>query len=276
MEEFILLFVKWPSVLVSAFFGALFVTIGSLIGLLVFRGRQKSWVTAIPTIIGFIVGFQLAQYISQRVEVYKSVQVALPEMKKVKLFALIISDNPGSSQRLDTILENSALRDGSRDGVFRAAREFVRPYLEDYTLNSPPGPIYRMLQQHAQVIGELVSQPEACVKYYLGAPTDPATLEKEAQMKVEVVEAAIKTRDKLQRPAGNSEIFSSLADIYRQKSFEVGNIQRIPDVYSLPPSEGCAVANQYMQSLTSLGQDRGAFIFKSILSNGTFDPNAAR
>lgn len=269
--------------IVGAIFGAIAALVGIVVGKLLARVLKNDSVTKWTIIVFIAASTQLPRILKPYFEeTYGGaqkealVETVLQELEKQKLFSVIFQHHPearsGLAEEMARVLDDSP--EANAQALLQVqplVTEMVDQYYNKYLQDAPDEQIAALLKRNYEALVQFKSKPELCVGYYLGLPiTSPADipadfLEKEQNMKVDIIIGAITNPSPLSREASTDEIVDILAQVYAQKNYNLENLGKLDVIQTLDPNEGCGVAIELADVLASLDAKTGALVYKSII-----------
>lgn len=267
LEEFGIFFLSVPTWMIAAVLGAIAAPLGYGIG---------SWLKnpRVGSAICLAAAVQLVSPAQAAVRrEYGGMAMVRELEQKEHLFAVLFRLHPEARTELAAKIQ--ALLNGpleqQRVGAQNASAEIVGRYFQQHLLAASDRSIHDLLLHTLDVMQKLkADRPELCVAYHLGrtnTPIDfwPGFVETESNMRAQIIESAVANPSPASRATSVDEIIPLLVAGFDAKKYPREALAQVPDVESLPPSQGCAVAMMFTDVLASMAADQGSYVFKNLL-----------
>ena len=131
--------------------------------------------------------------------------------------------------------------------------------------------IHKLIMHQLVVMKAFEDRPSLCVNYYLGKPSftkkdvTPAFIEAESNIKADVILSSISSPPIPPKAESLDALLEELGSAYVQKGYQIEDFAKLEQVETLPASEGCGVAEKFVDVLASMPTDRVAYVFKNLL-----------
>jgi hypothetical protein len=153
-----------------------------------------------------------------------------------------------------------------------ALGKIVVQYLDQDIGNASDASIYNFLKYKLKALNMLKEQPEICAAFFAGAlnhhtiPNVVAeTIYRMADAEADIIESSVNSPSPPATVIRIEEIRATLGAVYASKEYPAGDLDKIDYVLSIPAEDGCRVAINFSDSIVSLGETRGAHVFKSLI-----------
>lgn len=120
---------------------------------------------------------------------------------------------------------------------------------------------------------DMVGEPEKCVTYFSGNITKPITYSKELMRneelhKTKILEEAVRNPSIPKPFKDEGEAADELLEAYANISDSgvelFGNLSKIGEIQADSPKEACEAAIKMIQAISTLGEERGARLWKNL------------
>ncbi len=278
MDNLIADFLSLPNILIYGIFGAIGGALGSLIGYALSKIFKKDKLSdklsGGITIVCIILAIQFTNHFVPEFKNKTAPAKIMSELKEQRLFSVIFRLHPEAEEefkeKMINIMENIP-----SDQVFFSAQaasaELVTMYLNMHMISASEEMTYKQIQREAKIIDSFKNKPQLCVSYYLGSPKftkddiSEEFLNEESNLKADLIESSVKNPSMPPKAASTDEIINIIAESYQKNGYDLQGLEKLGQITSLTPEEGCKIATDFSKALASMEQKQSSYVFKNLL-----------
>ena len=272
MNEIVLFVTSMPPVAVYTVVGAIAGVLGAGVGLFAqkYFGIKKGW-SVVLVVVFAVISLNVSHWLFEDAVPAQ----AISTLKQDRMFSVIIKHHPEAEreyfERYKKIL--SGPHEQVRAASVALSAEITSRYVNLHMLTASDATIHRLLQTEANILETLKNNPTECVSQYLGTPSvsrlkaiPQSLVEASLDAKAEIVESSVVAPSPPPKTAKIEDIARVIADAYRAKGYDIAELDKIANVQSLPPAEGCEVSFRFVSVLSLMDEKQSSFVYKGLIS----------
>ncbi|MBT9288844.1 hypothetical protein [Prosthecodimorpha staleyi] len=266
---------KWPAPLVTALFCGVGGLLGSLVVAAISRIVPLNKTVATAIVTGFVVlGLQGPDLAMSKVKNSDTARYAVDELKKMRYFAVLFRAHPESEAILLEEFRKSSVgkfNEEKRARLQSFVAELTTKYMVKDLTRAPDSIIFRTIQRNLSVVQQFSKRPEICVAYYKAngqipqSAQTPKLIEEEMSLKADIIESSIANPSPPREPVSAEEIRSLFTEAYKNTGADIRDLPKLTKSSTVSPDEGCRIAIEFYKALVSLGEQKGARLFRGLL-----------
>lgn len=267
--------------IVGAAFGAAGGLIGALIGTALSKVFKNEKLFTYAVIVFVVLSFQVPRLIKPYVEeAYahkyqgRAVESVMQELERHRLFTVIFRYHPDAREALTKKMQDIVFN-APEDQVMMlsqaASAEIVSKYFQKHLPAASDEKTHALLNRNYEALKQFENKPELCVTYFLGQPNftpedvTPEFIQKESDMKADIIESAINSPSIPPRAGSAEEIFEIIILGYQDKGYPLENLEKLDYLTQIPASDACRVATEFSHVMASLDPKTSSFVFKNFM-----------
>lgn len=266
---------QWPAPLVAGLFGGVGALLGSLIVAAISRIVTLNKTVAAAIVTGFVVlGLQVPDVAMSKAKNSDPARYAMDELKKMRYFALLFRAHPEAEAILyEEFKKNSAgkFNEEKRARIQSFTAELTTKYMVEDLIKVPDRTIFKAIERNLSIVQQFRKRPEICVAYYKAngqippSAQNPKLIEEEMNLKADIIESSIANPSPPREPVSPEEIKSLFVEAYKNTGADIRDLPKLTGSSAIPPDEGCRIAIEFYKALVSLGEQKGARLFRGLL-----------
>jgi hypothetical protein len=273
MENLLIQFLSLSNVVVYAITGAVAGGFGGALAYLLGRLFGSRSLTKVLSAFVIITAIQAPNFIIPALKKEVAATQAIEAIKKQRIFAALFRLHPEAEAEVKSKMDQviSASDTSAIEAKMEAyVREVVmNKYFTKHLVFASDASLSAMIRNERDIMVFLRSEPEVCVKFYLGngsvraLPTN--LFQKELDLKADVLESVGDNPSLPPQAAKVEDLVGVLAEGYRKKSYDLNNISKLGQVATLSADQGCLIATQFFDVIASLDASQSAYVFKNLI-----------
>ena len=190
-----------------------------------------------------------------------------------KLYATIFKYNPNVKPEVRKEARNIISTSPNAETAFYRGQALgatlTKFYLHKAIIKTPNSKLYEYIEYDTELLASLKSNAQLCVNYSLGRALSlndftKIDTDKITELKANIIESSY-THPTEFSPINKEEIIKILKNEFIKNKFDDKNIDKFKDISKLSPEETCEILYEFEYSIKTLGEDKGATLYKSML-----------
>lgn len=266
---------QWPAPLVAGLFGGVGGLLGSLIVAAISRIVTLNKTVAAAIVTGFVVlGLKVPDVTIFKARNADPARRIVEEMKKTRYGAVLFRAHPEAEALVrDEIkkLASGGLDEAKQSQLRAFVAELSTKYVNAHLLTAPDQMLFKGLQSNLVTIESFRTRPDICLAFYKAsgqvpsAAMTPKLMEDELNLKADIIESSIANPSPPREPVSPEEIKSLFVEAYKNTGADIRDLPKLTGSSAIPPDEGCRIAIEFYKALVSLGEQKGARLFRGLL-----------
>jgi hypothetical protein len=266
---------KWPAPLVTALFCGAGGLLGSLVVATISRIVPLNKTVAAAIVTGFVVlGLKIPDVTIFKARSADPVRYALDEMKKIHFFEVLFRAHPEAEALYRDELKKLAVDDfdEAKQSQLRVfSTKLSSKYVNAHLLISSDQMLFKYLKSNLMTIESFRTRPDVCFAYYKAngqvPPTaaTPKLMEDDLNLKADIIESSLSNPSPPREPVSQEEITRLYIEAYKTSGADIRDLPKITGSAEISPEEGCRIAIEAYKAVVSLGEQKGARLFRGLL-----------
>src|SRR5262245_9100110 len=273
MNEILIFVASVPIFVLDAVAGAVAGFLGGVTGFIAekYFGLSKGW-RFVPAFVFAVISVNLSHWILEDAVPLKIVS----QLKESRVGGLIFKYHPEAEREALAQAKKNLSEPDSDSRIALSWRpliaEIAGPYIRSHMPTASDAAIHRFLQTLADTIELLRNNPTDCVAKYLATSTRSTYVgigisREELNAIADIIETSVTSPSAPQKNPSIDDFVRALASAYRAKGYDIAELDKIANVQSLPPAEGCEVAYHFASVLASMNEKQSSYLYKALIAN---------